>query len=144
MGRHPIAKEKKRVLIGASIEQRMIDEIGLLECKEIAENAVIKEYYKKGVSGIYKITNPEGKCYIGGSKNVDRRIKNHKGSQSINCKLQSSYDAFGVENHTFEVIEECSLLELSQKEYYYQVLYNCIDDGLNIILTKPQSKRNFE
>mgnify|MGYP003589727104 CR=1 FL=1 len=51
MGRHPIPKEKKRVLIGASIEQRIVDEIGLLECKEIAENAVNKEYYKKGISG---------------------------------------------------------------------------------------------
>ena len=47
MGRHPIAKEKKRVLIGASIEQRRVDEIGLLECKEIAENAVNKEYEKR-------------------------------------------------------------------------------------------------
>ena len=54
MGRHPIPKEKKRVLIGASISSTIlcsIDEIGLLVCKEIAENAVNKEYYKKGISG---------------------------------------------------------------------------------------------
>ncbi len=144
MGRHPIAKEKKRELIGASVEKRIVDELGLLVCKEIAENAVIKEYYKKGISGIYKITNPIGKSYIGGSKNVDRRINNHKKSQMINHKLQSSYEVFGVENHTFEVIEECPLLELSQKENYYQLLYNSVEDGLNIILTKPESKRNFE
>jgi hypothetical protein len=62
----------------------------------------------------------------------------------INHKLQSSYEEFGVENHLFEVIEECPLLELSQKENYYQLLYNSIEDGLNIILTKPESKRNFE
>lgn len=47
MGRHPIPKEKKRVLIGASIEQRIVDELGLLECKEIAEKAVNKFHDKK-------------------------------------------------------------------------------------------------
>lgn len=47
MGRHPIPKEKKRVLIGASIEQRIVDEIGQLQCKEIAENAVNTEYRKR-------------------------------------------------------------------------------------------------
>lgn len=50
MGRHPIQKEKKRVLIGASVEQRIVDELGLLECKEIAEKAVNKEYVKKSKS----------------------------------------------------------------------------------------------
>ena len=57
MGRHPIPKEKKRILIGASIEQRIVDEIGLLECKEIAENAVNKEYCKKGISGKSRLKN---------------------------------------------------------------------------------------
>jgi hypothetical protein len=46
MGRHPLPKEKKRVLIGASIEQQIVDNLGLLNCKEIAEKAVIKEYLK--------------------------------------------------------------------------------------------------
>lgn len=50
MGRHPIPKEKKRVLIGASIEKRIVDELGLLECKEIAENAVNKFHDKKSKS----------------------------------------------------------------------------------------------
>lgn len=46
MGRHPIPKEKKRILIGASIERQIVDDLGLLNCKEIAENAVNKEYSK--------------------------------------------------------------------------------------------------
>jgi hypothetical protein len=46
MGRHPIAKEKKRVLIGASVEKQITEELGLLVCKEIAENAVNKQYLK--------------------------------------------------------------------------------------------------
>lgn len=47
MGRHRLPKEKLKALIGASVEQQIIDEMGLLNCKEIAENAVIKEYRKR-------------------------------------------------------------------------------------------------
>lgn len=46
MGRHPIPKEKIRKLIGASVETQIVEELGLLKCKEIAENAVNKEYLK--------------------------------------------------------------------------------------------------
>jgi len=44
MGRHTLPPENKKALIGASIEQRMIDKIGLLNCKKIAEEAVIKHF----------------------------------------------------------------------------------------------------
>jgi len=144
MGRHPLPKEKKKVLIGASIEKKIVDEMTILECKRIAEEAVLKEYYKKGISGIYKITNPINECYIGGSKNVSRRINNHKSMNNINYKMQKSFDEYGIDNHTFEILEECSINELSEKEHYYQVKFNSIENGLNIILTKPDSKRNFE
>ncbi len=46
MGRHKLSPEKKRVLIGASIEKRIVDAIGLLQCKEIAEVAVNNKYRK--------------------------------------------------------------------------------------------------
>lgn len=46
MGRHKLPLEKKRVLIGASIEQKIVSDLGLINCKEIAENAVNKEYLK--------------------------------------------------------------------------------------------------
>lgn len=44
MGRHKLSPEKKRVLIGASIEKKIVDAIGLLQCKEIAEVAVNNKY----------------------------------------------------------------------------------------------------
>lgn len=47
MGRHPIPAEKKKTLIGASVEKQIVDELGLLNCKEIAEKAVNREYKKR-------------------------------------------------------------------------------------------------
>jgi len=44
MGRHSIPDENRKALIGASIEKRMIEKIGLLNCKRIAEEAVIKHF----------------------------------------------------------------------------------------------------
>jgi predicted GIY-YIG superfamily endonuclease len=144
MGRYKLPKEKKKVLIGASIEKGIVEELTLLECKRIAEEAVLKEYYKKGISGIYKITNPVNECYIGGSKNISRRIKNHKSMHNINSKMKNSFEIYGVDKHTFEIIEECPINELSIKENFYQLQFNSIEKGLNLILTKPYSKRNFE
>lgn len=57
MGRHPIAEEKRRVLIGASIEKKIVQDLGLLNCKEIAENAVKKEYLKSVKNGAYTSNN---------------------------------------------------------------------------------------
>ena len=47
MGRYAIKEEDLRHPIKASVRQKVIDTLGLLECKEIAENAVNKEYEKR-------------------------------------------------------------------------------------------------
>lgn len=47
MGRHPIKEEDRRVLIGASVPKKIVDKLGLLFCKEIAEKSVIKKFNKK-------------------------------------------------------------------------------------------------
>ncbi len=51
MGRHKIAEEKKRVLFGASAEKQIVEFLGVLVCKEIAEKAVIKHYEKNNKNG---------------------------------------------------------------------------------------------
>lgn len=84
--------------------------------------------------GIYKITNPKGAIYIGSSKEIERRFKRYK---SLKCKSQpklyNSFVKYGVENHIFEIIEECQIEYLFQKENYYGLNYNCLDKnkGLN-------------
>jgi group I intron endonuclease len=85
------------------------------------------------ISGIYKITNPEGKIYIGKSINIEKRFEDYK---LLNCKNQSrlfqSLAKYGWINHTFELIEECSLNILIERENYYIEHFNTTNHGLNI------------
>lgn len=85
------------------------------------------------ISGIYKITNPSGKIYIGQSINIYKRWKKYK---SLTCKnqtiLYNSFVKYGVDNHIFEIIEVCDVNLLNEKERFYQEFYNCIgNNGLN-------------
>lgn len=47
MARYSIEESEKRKPFAATVKQKVIDEIGQLQCKEIAENAVNKEYEKR-------------------------------------------------------------------------------------------------
>jgi len=72
-------------------------------------------------SGIYKITSPSNKVYIGQSINIDERIRKYK---ILRCKNQpkiyNSLKKYGPKNHTFEVIEECKIEYLTIKEIFYK------------------------
>lgn len=87
--------------------------------------------------GVYKITNPTGKVYVGSSKEVETRFKNYK---RLKCKSQpklyNSLVKYGVDNHTFELIEECDIESLFKRENYYGNIYNVLDryKGLNLII----------
>jgi group I intron endonuclease len=83
--------------------------------------------------GIYKITNPEGKIYIGQSIDIDRRFKEYKRLQkrSAGRKIMSSLKKFGSEKHTFEIIEECLITQLHEREYYWKKYYASVENGLN-------------
>lgn len=73
--------------------------------------------------GIYKITNKlSGKTYIGQSNDIERRLKEHKYKKDIPIEL--AIQKYGVENFIFEILEECPLNELDEKEKYYINLYN--------------------
>ena len=86
--------------------------------------------------GIYKIISPSKKIYIGQSRDIEKRFKQYK---SNSCKTQirlvHSFNKYGVDNHIFEIVEECDIEELNNKERYYQDLYDVIGkNGLNCIL----------
>ena len=74
--------------------------------------------------GIYKITSPSGKIYIGQSINIIKRFKNYK---CLSCKDQpiiyNSFKKHGVENHIFEIIEECTIEQLDEREIYWKQHY---------------------
>lgn len=94
--------------------------------------------------GIYKITNPNGKVYVGQSTNIAYRFLLYK---NLNCKQQkklyNSLIKYGVENHCFEIIIECELNQLNELERYYQDLYNVLIDGLNLRLTKSTDRNGY-
>lgn len=90
--------------------------------------------------GVYKIVNPEGKIYIGGSNNIKRRFGEYR---RLSCKKQyklyESFLKFGVSSHIFETIFECSLEELAKFETFYGLKYNVLTkEGLNLSLPKEE------
>ncbi len=92
----------------------------------------------KKICGIYKITNPKQKVYIGSSIDIYKRIKHYK---SKDCKgqikLYNSILKYGWANHKFEIICECSYEELYKMESYYGSMFNVLSkNGLNLILPK--------
>lgn len=92
--------------------------------------------------GIYKITSPTGRIYIGQSINIEVRFSYYKRKC---CKKQRrlhySFEKYGVSAHSFSIVEECEIHELNIKERYYQDIYDCIgENGLNCVLTKTNDK----
>ena len=102
--------------------------------------------------GIYKITNPNNKIYIGQSVDIKKRFKQYSSlSQTkLQKKLHYSFQKYGIKNHTFEIIEECKVELLNERERYWQDYYNVLENGLNCILTntkdniKVYSKESIE
>lgn len=83
--------------------------------------------------GIYKITKKEnGKAYIGQSNDIQRRFSEHqtKGVES-RIPLDIAIQKYGKDAFTYEVIEECSLEELNEKEIYWIKFYNTVENGYN-------------
>jgi group I intron endonuclease len=93
--------------------------------------------------GIYKITNPKGKIYIGQSIDIKDRLRRYK---NLNCKQQykiyNSLIKYSHENHKFEIIEECLESELTVKEQYWIKYHNSINEGLNLIQSKGGKRSN--
>ena len=91
--------------------------------------------------GIYKIENLiNGKVYIGQSINIKERWNEHKLINSRASKdalkkqkypLYLAFQKYGLENFSFEVLEECPREQLNEKEKYYIDLYSSYDYGYN-------------
>ncbi|MEN5308743.1 GIY-YIG nuclease family protein [Chryseobacterium cucumeris] len=91
--------------------------------------------------GIYKITSPSGRVYIGQSINIERRFREYKSHRCVTqTKLHRSFMKYGALNHDYKVLAECELKDLNKLERYYQDLYNVLEKGLNCLLTKSGDK----
>ena len=102
-----------------------------------------------GIIGIYKITNPKGKVYIGQSIDIERREQCYVGLYSSikgQPKIYNSIKKYGWENHKFEIIEECSIELLDEREIYWGTYYDSLNakTGLNCKLGNSNSIVNEE
>lgn len=85
--------------------------------------------------GIYKITSPSGKIYIGQSANLQLRFYYYT---MMKCKSQTklyhSFKKYGFKSHIFEVIHECDPEDLNTLEKYYIDLFQTFNSrhGLNL------------
>lgn len=85
--------------------------------------------------GIYKITSPSGKVYIGQSNDIQSRFNKYK---RLGCgrqtRLHASFLKYGVESHEFEIIIECLSSELDEQEIKYIKHYESTkkNKGLNL------------
>lgn len=89
-------------------------------------------------TGIYKITNIENQmCYVGQAVNISDRFKQHIkrgiGAETpTRNKLYPAMLEFGVENFTFEIIEEVERSKLNERESYWQEYFHAKDFGYSI------------
>ena len=89
-------------------------------------------------TGIYKITNTQNEmCYVGQAVNISDRWKQHIkrgiGAEApTRNKLYPAMLEIGVENFTFEIIEECDRTMLNEREDYWQEYFHAKDFGYSI------------
>ena len=102
------------------------------------------------ISGVYKITNTvTGDFYIGSSKDVKKRWREHKHpsvwKNHPNNPMYHDMQKYGVDKFVFEVIEEAEESFLKEKEQYFietlNPTYNNYNaKGLNIEKRKKSKK----
>ena len=92
--------------------------------------------------GIYKITSPSNRVYVGQSINIKKRFTDYKYLKINQTKIFYSIKKYGYENHKFEVIEQCSVDLLNERERYWQDFYNSVELGLNCKLTKTLDRKS--
>lgn len=97
------------------------------------------------MTGIYKITSPTSRIYIGQSKDCTKRFYFYKIASKYCHKQKRLYNSFlkyGVSNHIFEIIEECLFDELNTRERHWQEHHDVLNtNGLNCKYTNTDEKK---
>lgn len=121
-------------------EVSKLREVGkILRNPEPLNKVIWKVYYEKPTTallgrvvgaekktGIYKLTNLEnGMTYVGQAISIADRFRQHikrglGAENATNNKLYPAMKEYGVENFSFEIIEECLPEELNDKEQKWQ------------------------
>lgn len=82
--------------------------------------------------GIYKITKiADGKCYIGQSNDIHRRLQEHQRGTRTDCPIDVAISLYGRDAFSYEIVEECSIEQLNERESYWISYYRSYPDGYN-------------
>lgn len=133
--------------------RRIEDVLGFIsdEAGSAIAKVIWKVYYEKPVSdlcgrvvggkrrtGIYKITNTNTQmCYVGQAVDIAERWKQHI-KRALNAeprtqnKLYPAMYKEGIENFTFEIVEECDQSKLNEREDFWQDFYKAKEYGYSI------------
>lgn len=86
--------------------------------------------------GIYLITNNlNNKKYVGQSLDIEDRWKRHiRDSKKSDFVIYRAIRKYGIENFSFEVLEECAADELNEKEIYWVDKLGTYNNGYNMTL----------
>ena len=156
------AKREEEKLLEIDKYKILVSELDLLEINRLREIApyfrnaraiykiIWESYYRNNTTdlinrvigagthtGIYKLTNLKNqKVYIGQAANLADRWKDHikagLGIDTPNNMLYAAMIKDGVENFTFEVLEECERSALNDRETYYIEFYRSQEHGYNM------------
>ena len=156
------AKREEEKLLELDKYKILVSELDLLEINRLREIApyfrnpraiykiVWESYYRNSTTelinrvigtgthtGIYKITNLKNqKVYIGQATDLASRWKDHiKAGLGIDTPNNILYAAMlkdGVENFSFEVLEECERASLNDRETHYIQFYEAQSWGYNM------------
>ncbi len=99
-----------------------------------------------GMIGIYKITAPDNSVYIGQSWDIEKRFRRDYKNAGL-CKHQSrlskSFEAYGIQNHKFEVLKQVdgpiTQNILNEFEQFYMDKYR--NDGFNLLNIRAAGSR---
>ena len=131
--------------------KRLREVLPYLRDKTPLNKVIYKVYYERPLTdmigrvvgtgvhtGIYKITNTQNEmCYVGQAANIADRWKQHckrgVGAEDwTQNKLYPAMYSVGVENFTFEIVEECDRSKLNEREDYWQNYFHAKDFGYSI------------
>jgi group I intron endonuclease len=94
----------------------------------------MKNFYLKKTCGIYVITKKEdGKQYIGQSVDCFERWKQHQSPKKGSTGIKGAIMKHGVDQFTFQVLEECTRDKLNEREIFYIAeMKTLAPDGYNL------------
>jgi len=84
--------------------------------------------------GIYKITSPSGKVYIGQSRNILIRWRDHKRDKSAKSRVFYSLRKYGAEAHIFDIIHELPIDVDQDVITIYEQLYMDMYASCKVVL----------